>query len=92
MLGVVFWVWFFGFGLAELHLTREQNDLLSFIILETRTAKLVIRFDVRSFLSRSYFLKYSHLAISANLHCPKGDRINESLLYFYDMHVHVLHL
>ncbi len=42
------------------------------------SAKLVIRFEVRSFLSRSYFLKYSHLAIPAKLHGPKGDRINES--------------
>ncbi len=28
----------------------------------------------------NYFLKYSHLAIAAKLYCPKGDRINESLL------------
>ncbi len=71
-------IWRFGCGLA---LNREQNDSLSFIILETRTAKLVIRFGVRSFLSRGYFLRYSHLAIPAKLHGPKGDRINESLLY-----------
>ena len=74
----------FGCGLAnkiELHLNREQNDSLSYIILETRTAKVVIRFEVRSFLSRGYFLRYSHLAIPAKLHGPKGDRINESLLY-----------
>ncbi len=58
----------------------EQNDSLFFIILETKTAKWVIRFEVKSFLSRGYFLKYSHLAIPAKLHCPKGDRINESLL------------
>ena len=31
--------------------------------------------------SRGYFPKYSHLAIPAKLHGPKGDRINESLLY-----------
>ncbi len=37
----------------------------------------------KKFLSRGYFLKYSHLAIPAKLHCPKGDRINESLLYFF---------
>ncbi len=45
-----------------------------------KTAKLVIRFEVRSFLSRGYFLKSGHLAIPAKLHGPKGDRINESLL------------
>ncbi len=73
---MTFWVWF-----SRLHLNREQNDSLSFIILETRTAKLVIRFKVRSFLSRGYFLKCGHLAIPAKLHGPKGDRINESLLY-----------
>ncbi len=72
-------IWRFGCGLA--HLNREQNDSLSFIILETRTAKLVIRFEVRSFLSCCYFLRYGHLAIPAKLHGPKGDRINESLLY-----------
>ena len=75
--------WRFGCGLQnkiELHLNREQNDSLSYIILETRTAKVVIRFEVRSFLSRGYFLSYSHLAIPAKLHGPKGDRINESLL------------
>ncbi len=27
-----------------------------------------------------YFPKYSHLAIPAKMHCPKGDQINESLL------------
>ncbi len=32
-------------------------------------------------LSRGYFLKCGHLAIPAKLHGPKGDRINESLLY-----------
>ncbi len=50
-------IWRFGSGLANkigLHLNREQNDSLSFIILETRTAKVVIRFEVRSFLSRGY--------------------------------------
>ncbi len=52
-----------------------------YIILETRTAKVVIRFEVRSFLSRGYFLSCSHLVIPAKLHGPKGDRINESLLY-----------
>ena len=41
-----------------------------------RTAKLVIRFEVRSFFSRGYFLKCSHLAILAKLHCPEGGRIN----------------
>ncbi len=46
-----------------------------------KNRKLVIRFEVRSFLSRGYFPKYSHLAIPAKLHGPKGDRINESLLY-----------
>ncbi len=74
-------IWRFGCGLADkigLHLNREQND---FIILETRTAKVVIRFEVRSFLRRDYFLRYSHLAIPAKLHGPKGDWINESLLY-----------
>ncbi len=45
-----------------------------------QNAKVVIRFEVRSFLSRSYFLSCSHLAIPAKLHGPKGDRINESLL------------
>ncbi len=48
-----------------------------------KTAKLVIRFEVRSFLSRGYFLKSGHLAIPAKLHGPKGDRINESLLYHF---------
>ena len=43
-----------------------------------RTAKLVIRFKAGPLFSRGYFLKYSHLAIPARLHCPKGD---ESLLY-----------
>ncbi len=73
----------FWCGLAnkiELHLNREQIDSLSYIILETRTAKVVIRFELRPFLSRGYFLSYSHLAIPAKLHGPKGDRINESLL------------
>ncbi len=51
-------------------------------ILETRTAKLVIIFEVRSFLNSGYFPKYSHLAIPAKLHGPKGDRSNEILLYF----------
>ncbi len=77
-------IWRFGCGLANkigLHLNREQNDSLSYIILETRTAKVVIRFEVRSFLSRGYFLSCSHLAIPAKLHGPKGNRINESLLY-----------
>ncbi len=76
-------IWRFGCSLAnkiELHLNRVQNDSLSFIILETRTAKVVIIFEVRSFLSRGYFLSYSHLAIPAKLHGPKGDQINESLL------------
>ncbi len=51
-------------------------------ILETRTAKLVIRFEVRSFFfSRGYFLKCAHLTIPPKLHCPKGDWINESLPY-----------
>ncbi len=54
------------------------------------SAKLVIRFEVRSFLSHGYFPKYSHLAILAKLHGPKGDRINESLLYlFLCLGVHV---
>ena len=77
-------IWRFGCGLANkigLHLNREQNDSLSYIILEARTAKAVIRFKVRSFLSCGCFLSYSHLAIPAKLHGPKGDRINESLLY-----------
>ncbi len=43
--------------------------------------KTAIWFEVRSFLSRGYFLKSGHLAIPAKLHGPKGDRINESLLY-----------
>ncbi len=51
-------------------------------ILETRTAKLVIRFEVRSFLSLRLFPEIQHLAIPAKLHGPKGDRINESLLYY----------
>ncbi len=58
------WIWRFGCGLANkigLHLNRKQNDSLSYIILETRTAKVVIRFEVRSFLSRGYFLSCSHL-------------------------------
>ncbi len=50
-----------------------------------KTAKLVIRFEVRSFLSRGYFLKCGHLAIPAKLHGPKGDRINESLLQWFDI-------
>ncbi len=82
-------IWRFGCGLAnkiELHLNREQNDSLSYIILETRTVKVVIRFEVRSFLSRGYFLSYRHLAIPAKLHGPKGDQINESLLYIYGMY------
>ncbi len=33
------------------------------------------------FLGRGYFLNCGHLAIPAKLHCPKGGRINESLLY-----------
>ncbi len=81
-------IWRFGCGLANkigLHLNREQNNSLSYIILETRTAKVVIRFEVRSFLSRGYFLSCSHLAIPAKLHSPKGYRINESLLYFISM-------
>ena len=45
--------------------------------------KVVIRFEVRSFLSSGYFL--SHLAIPAKLHGPKGDRINESLLYYQEL-------
>ncbi len=80
-------IWRFGCGLVNkigLHLNREQNDSLSFIILETRTAKSVIRFEVRSFFSRGYFLKCGHLAIPAKLHGPKGDRINESLLYMQE--------
>ncbi len=52
----------------------------SFIILDR-----VIRFD-SSFeaglrIIRGHFLECSHFAIAAKLHCPKGDRINESLLY-----------
>ena len=77
-------IWRYGCGLVNkigLHLNREQNDALSYIILETRTAKVVIRFEVRLFLSRGYFLSYSHLAIPAKLHGPKGDQINKSLLY-----------
>ena len=31
--------------------------------------------QVKILFSRGYFLKYSHLAIPAKLHCPKGDRI-----------------
>ncbi len=42
---------------------QEQNNSLSFIMLETRTAKLVIRFGGKVVLSRGYFLKYRHLAI-----------------------------
>ena len=75
---MTFWVWLAN--KIELHLNREQNDSLSYIILETTTAKIVIRLEVRSFLSRGYFLSCSHLAIPAKLHGPKGDRINESLL------------
>ncbi len=45
-----------------------------------KNRKVVIRFKVRSFLSRGYFLSCSHLAIPAKLHGPKGDRINKSLL------------
>ncbi len=33
---------------------------------------------VRSFFSRGYFKKCDHLDILAKLHCPKGDRINDS--------------
>ncbi len=46
----------------------------------TSTQNRVIRFEVRSVFNRDYFLK-CHLAILAKLHCPKGGRINESLLY-----------
>ncbi len=46
-----------------------------------RTTKLVIRFEAEQLFSRGYFLKRSHLAIPARLHCPKGGQINESLLY-----------
>ncbi len=52
-----------------------------------RTAKLVVRFEVRLLFSRGYYLKCSHLAIAARMHCPKGDQINESLLYLA-AHVH----
>ena len=48
-----------------------------------RTPKLATRFEVRSFFSRGNFPKCGHLAIPAKLHGPKGDRINESLLYNY---------
>ena len=40
----------------------------------------------RSFLSCGYFLKYSHLAISAKL--IKGDRINESTVVLQTALVH----
>ncbi len=50
---------------------------------QDKTAKLVIRFEEGPLFSRGYFLKcmqpprYSgHI-----LHCPKGGRINESLIY-----------
>ncbi len=81
---VILYVYYgrFGCSLANkigLHLNREQNDSLSYIILEARTAKVVIRLEVRSFLSRGYFLSCSYLAIPAKLHGPKGDKINESL-------------
>ena len=46
--------------LVGLRLNREQNDSLF------HYPKLIIKFGVRSFLSLSYFLKYSHLAIAAN--------------------------
>ncbi len=64
------WVWF-----GRLHLNREQNDSLS----SRHNRK--IRFEAGPQISRGYFLKCSHLAFAAKLHCPKGDRINESLLY-----------
>ncbi len=67
---MTFWVW-----LGRLHLNREQNDSLSFIILEVYLQNWSL------ISSRGYFPKYSHLAILAKLHGPKGDRINESLLY-----------
>ncbi len=46
-----------------------------------KIAKLVIRFEVKTFFSHGYCLKCSHLTIPAKLHCPKGDRINKSILY-----------
>ena len=62
-----------------------------FIILElhARTAKWVIRFEVRSLLSCGYFLKHSHLSILAKLHCPKSDQIRESNNYYLKKHVHM---
>ncbi len=52
-----------------LHYPRDKNRKISHYI----RSKVI--------LSRGYFLKCGHLAIPAKLHGPKGDRINESLLY-----------
>ena len=63
------------------------------IIAGPLTAKLVLRFEAGPLFSRGYFLKCSHFAIAAKLHCPKGDRINESLLYIVVLYtVHNQHL
>ncbi len=73
---MTFWVWFGGL------LESRMIHYYSLSSRQLRTAKLVIRFEVRSFYAcRGYSLKYSHIAIPAKLHCPKGDWINESLVY-----------
>ena len=47
-----------------------------------KTPCIIFIFEVKSFLSGGYFLRYSHLAIPAKLqHGPKGDRINYITLY-----------
>ncbi len=46
-----------------------------------KTTNVVILFEAGLFFSRGYFLKCSHLAIAAKLHCPKVDQISKSLLY-----------
>ncbi len=65
----------FGCGLANKHLNREQHYPRD----KNRKSSHYIRGKV--IFKRGYFLSCSHLAIPAKLHGPKGDRINESLLY-----------
>ncbi len=44
-------------------------------------AKLVNRFEIGSLLAAAIFRNAATTLIPAKRHCPKGDRINESLLY-----------
>ena len=59
----------------QIHLNREHNDQLS----SRYNRKKLVR--GRVVFKRGYLLKCYKLAIPAKLHCPKGGRINESLLY-----------